>query len=265
MDRNVSFLALFGVLFSVLTISSAQLVTKGLVAYWPLDQNTVDGKTVKDVIGENHGELVGNGKIKAGKIGQAFSGDGDDSVDIPGTKALAFNGAKEMTIAAWINAKNDEPVKGVVAGCCGTIVAQRDINGWALRFDGRNAGQELEFIVCPGWNGDGGFGFPIKKKIKPGQWHYLTAVVKGKDQLLYLDGGDELKLQRPEGIQTNGGTETEIGKAGDGGFAGLIDEVTIYNRALSPKEIQQNFKAKGLSVDPMGKLATNWAWLKTGL
>ena len=54
MDRKVSFLALFGVLFSVLTISSAQLVTKGLVAYWPLDQNTVDGKTVKDVIGENH-------------------------------------------------------------------------------------------------------------------------------------------------------------------------------------------------------------------
>ena len=66
-------------------------------------------------------------------------------------------------------------------------------------------------------------------------------------------------------FQTNGGTETEIGHAGDGGFIGLIDEVTIYDRALSQKEIQQNFKAKGLSVDPMGKLATNWAWLKTGL
>ena len=40
--------------------SEAQMITEGLVAYWPLDQGTVEGKKVKDVISENHGEMVGN-------------------------------------------------------------------------------------------------------------------------------------------------------------------------------------------------------------
>lgn len=78
----------------------------------------------------------------------------------------------------------------------------------------------------------------------------------------YLDGKEELKLERPSPIQTNGGTETEIGKAGDGGFAGLIDKITIYNRALSQKEIQQNFKVKGMTVNPAAKLTTHWARIK---
>jgi hypothetical protein len=43
---------------------------------------------------------------------------------------------------------------------------------------------------------------------------------------------------------------------------GLIDEVVIYNRSLSEKEIEQNFKAKGLAVEPVDKLATRWAEIK---
>jgi len=238
----------------------AQMVEDGLVSYWPLDEIQA-GKKVPDVVGENHGELAGESKMKivAGKVGGAGKFDGLATVHIPGTKTLALNGKDEMTVSAWVNAKNDEPVKGVVAGCCGTIVAQRDINGWALRFDGRNGGKEMEFIACPGWNGDGGFGFP---KLKPGQWHYLTGVINKKKQLLYLDGKGELEMGRPGPLQTNGGTETEIGHAGDGGFVGLIDEVTIYNRALSQKEIQQNFEAKGMAVNPTKKLTTYWANVK---
>ena len=149
-------------------------------------------------------------------------------------------------------------MQGVVAGCCGTIVAQRDANGWALRFDGRNGGQEMEFIVQPGWQGDGGFGAPT---FKAGEWHYLTGVVDGKDQLLYVDG--ELETERPfAGPIASDSSETEIGHAGDGGFIGLIDEVVIYDRALSAKEIKQNFEAKGLAVNPAGKLATRWAKIK---
>ena len=238
----------------------AQMVEDGLVSYWPLDELQA-GKKVPDAFGKNHGELAGESKMKivAGKVGGACKFDGTAAVHIPGTKTLELNGKDEMTVSAWVNAKNDEPVKGVVAGCCGTIVAQRDINGWALRFDGRNGGQEMEFIACPGWNGDGGFGFP---KFKPGQWYYLTGVINQKKQLLYLDGKGELETQRPGPLQTNGGTETEIGHAGDGGFVGLIDEVTIYNRALSQQEIQQNFEAKGMAVNPTKKLTTYWAKVK---
>ena len=159
---------------------------------------------------------------------------------------------------AWVNADSDSPVVGVVAGCCGTIVAQRDANGWALRFDGRNAGQEMEFIVQAGWQGDGGFGAPVFAK---GEWRHLAGVVDGKDMFLYVDGVLEKEMPYNGPMQADS-SETEIGHAGDGGWMGLIDEVAIYDRALSAAEIETNFESKGLAVEPAGKLATRWGEIK---
>lgn len=248
------------VMFPLMTFG--QIVKDGLVAYWPLDPGTIKGTTVEDVIGDNEGVLKGNPKAVAGKIGGALEFDGTNSVDIEGTKALNFNGKDTLTVAAWINAKNDSPVQGVVAGCCGTIVAQRDANGWALRYDGRNGGQEFEFIVCPGWQGDGGFGAP-KNQVKPGEWHYLAGVVDKKMMRLYLDG-ELVKESAFSGPISSLGPETEIGHANDGGFIGIIDEVVIYDRALTGDEIKKNFQAKsGLAVEFRNKLAVRWGQLKT--
>lgn len=239
-------------------VTQAQLPLDGVVSYWPFDDGTITGNTVEDVLGDNDGELEGNPKSIAGKVGMALEFNGENSVHIPGTASLEFAGAEEMSVVAWVNADSDSPVQGVVAGCCGTIVAQRDVNGWALRFDGRNAGQEMEFIVQPGWQGDGGFGAAAFNK---GEWHHLVGVVNNKDMLLYVDGELETE-QNYNGPMTTGGSETEIGHAGDGGFVGIIDEVMIYSKALSADEVKQIFEAEGLPVEPRGKLATRWGQLK---
>ena len=78
---------------------------------------------------------------------------------------------------------------------------------------------------------------------------------------LYIDGKLE-KEQNYNGPMSTGGSETEIGHAGDGGFVGIIDEVLIYNKALSANEVKQVFEAKGLPVQPQGKLATHWGQIK---
>ncbi len=238
----------------------ADVVTDGLVGYWSMDAADIDGKTVKDPVGGNDGEMVGKPKIVQGKIGDALEFGGENSVDIVGTDALNFNGKEELTVSAWVNADSDDPVNGVVAGCCGSIVAQRDANGWAMRYDGRNGGLEMEFIVQPGWQGDGGFGAP---RIPEGEWHYLTGVVDNDQMLFYLDG--ELAMEQPySGPISTGGPETDIGHASDGGFIGIIDEVLIYDRALSAKEIKQNFESKVFAaVEPANKLATYWGKVKT--
>jgi hypothetical protein len=243
-------------------MARAELATDGLVAYWPLDADTVVGGNVEDVAGKNEGVIVGNPAQVAGKVNGALEFDGESSVDIVGTDALNFNGKDQMTVAAWARAASDEPVVGVVAGCCGTIVAQRDANGWALRFDGRNPGNEFELIACPGWQGDGGFGSP---KLAVGEWHYLTGVIDVDKMLLYVDG--ELVIEDAfAGPMSSNGPETEIGHAGDGGFVGAIDEVAIYDRALSAGEIKQNFAAEGFgiatSVSDMGKLTATWGEIK---
>lgn len=256
----VSIFVIFSLAIALMyaNVVKAQIVTDGLVGYWPLDSNTIKGDTVEDIWGENEGTLEGKPKVVAGKVGEALEFDGESFVDIPGTESLNFSGKEELTVMAWVNVGDDEPVIGVVAGCCGTIVAQRDANGWALRFDGRNPDAEMEFIVCPGWQGDDGFGAPLFKK---GEWHHLTAIVNVDTLLLYVDG--ELEKEAPfAGPIASNGPETEIGQANDGGFIGLIDEVFIYESALSEEEVKQNYNAKGLAVNLNNKLARLWGKIK---
>jgi hypothetical protein len=255
-----AFLALVSIvtIFMYANVAKADMVTDGLVSYWSLDKDTIKGDNVEDIWGENDGILKGPKEI-GGKIGEALKFSGENSVDIPGTKSLNFSGKKALTVTAWVNAGSKEPVIGVVAGCCGTIVAQRDANGWALRYDGRNPGQEIEFIVCPGWVGDGGFGAQV---FKQGEWHYLTGVVDNTKLLLYVDG-EFLKEMAFPGVISSDSPETEIGHAGDGGFIGIIDEVGIYDKALSEKEIKQNYETKTFAaVNPNKKLAICWGEVK---
>lgn len=260
--KNICFIMNM-VLFTIFifNIAQGQLVKDGLVAYWSLDEGAIVGNNVKDLIGKNDGVIVGNPKKVTGKVNGALDFDGASSVDVTGTETLNFNGKEKLSVGAWVKPANAEPVVGVVAGCCGSIVAQRDANGWALRYDGRNAGAEFEFIVCPGWQGDGGFGAP---KLAAGKWYYLTAVVNTNKMLLYVDG-ELVKEADFSGPITSNGPETEIGKASDGGFVGTIDEVTIYQKALSASEVKQNMQAIGISVTAVsnqGKLVETWGNIK---
>ncbi|HGJ64959.1 TPA: LamG domain-containing protein [bacterium] len=245
------------------TMAHSALVTDGLVAYWSLDADTIVGQDVKDVVGGNDGVITGNPVAVAGKVKGALEFDGSSSVDVAGTDALNFNGKEQMTVAAWAKPASAEPVVGVVAGCCGSIVAQRDALSWALRFDGRNAGNEFEFITQPGWQGDAGFGAP---KLPAGEWHYLTAIINVNKKQLYVDGALVIEAEYTGPMASNG-PETDIGHASDGGFVGTIDEITIYNKALSAEQVMQNFKAEGLgsvtSVSDSGKLTATWGKIKS--
>jgi len=239
-------------------VAKADLITDGLVAYWPLDAGTIDGKDVQDVWGENDGSIDGDVKEIAGKVGEAMEFDGVSFINIPGTDALNFAGREEMTVAAWISVGTDDPVVGVVEGCCGSIIAQRDMNSWALRYDGRNGGMEMEFIVQPGWTGDGGFGAP---RFEVDEWHHLVGVVGEAELRLYLDG--EFLASMPYGgPMASDGSEAEIGSASDGGLIGSVDEVLIYERALDEDEVKEVFQAQGLAVEPGGKLAIAWGSIK---
>ena len=241
--------------------TDAQLPTDGAVGYWSFDTGTINGKTVQDILGDNDGELDGNPKVVAGKVGNALEFNGDNAVRIQGNDTLNFNGAKEMSVAAWVNPASEKPVKGAIPDtCCGTIVGQRDDEGWVLRFDGRNAGKEMLLIAQPGWQGHTTLGVPPFSK---NTWHHLVGIVDNDKLLLYVDGKLESQFKY-DGPMATQGTRTEIGNAkADGGFVGIIDEVLIYNRALSANEVRQVFAAKGLPVVPRGKLATRWGQIKT--
>lgn len=263
MSEKMVLILIFAIclLFTSVPFVNAQFPTDGVVGYWSFDAGTINGNTVKDVLGKNDGELKGNPKVVEGKVGKALKFDGENSVHIPGTDSLNFKGATEMSFSVWVNADSNSPVKGVVAGCCGNVVAQRDVNSWAFRFDGRNGGQEMEFITTPnGWQGDGGFGaatFPA------GKWHHVVGIVNENKKFIYVNGALNKEGNYTGPMSANNTeTETTIGHASDGGFIGIIDEVVIYNRAVSENEVKQLYKAEGLPVQPQGKLAIQWGTIK---
>lgn len=247
---------------NLMSNSIAQFPTEGVVGYWSFDVGTIIGQTVQDSLGENSGEFDGNPKTVVGKVGNALEFNGDDAVRIQGTDSLDFNGAEEMSVAAWINPASDKPVKGVIQDtCCGTIVGQRDADSWVLRFDGRNANKEMLLIAQPQWQGHNTLGVPPFAK---NTWHHLVGVVDSNKLLLYVDGklADEVDYNGP--MQSNS-TVTEIGNAkADGGFVGIIDEVVIYNRAVNANEVRQLYMAEGLSVKAQDRLTTYWGRIKIG-
>ena len=241
---------------SYAVLSEADMVADGLISYWSLDASTIDEKNVEDLVGENDGTLNGTKQVP-GKIGEAREFNGtDDKIDIPGTDSLALDGMEEFSVSAWIYVEG--PSGGI---CCGSIVAQRDVGAWALRYDNRNVGAEVEFIVQPGWVGDGGdFGLSVPQN----EWHHVTGVLTGDKLLLYLDGEVGSEAAFGAGAVASDGTATTIGGASDGYFNGIIDEVLIYGRALTDAEVMQNFKAKRFAaVDPEGKLTTLWGQIKS--
>ncbi|MHC4536798.1 MAG: LamG domain-containing protein [Planctomycetota bacterium] len=250
---SIFVLALIGTVNMVANVANAQLVEDGLVSYWSFDE--IDGDTVVDGVGDNDGTIMGKPKVVDGKVGKALQFNGaNDFIDIPGTDSLDFNGKTQLSAAAWVN------IEGHSGSCCDPIVAQRDAAGWALRYDQRDGGAEIEFIVHnPAWVGDGAnFGAPVPKK---GEWHFITGVLTGDEIFVYIDDKLESEIAFAGNIISNS-TETEIAGAVDGFFMGIIDEVLIYDKALSEKEVQQNFAAEGFAVDSMGKLATRWAEIK---
>jgi hypothetical protein len=80
--------------------------------------------------------------------------------------------------------------------------------------------------------------------IWDGQWHHVVGTYDGSKVRLYLDGA-EVGAGTPTTISiyyTEG--DLSIGRYGTSWYySGLIDEVVIYDRALSPEEIKQRYSS----------------------
>jgi hypothetical protein len=81
-----------------------------------------------------------------------------------------------------------------------------------------------------------------KTALDTGRWYNVTAVYDGQQRRIYLDG--QLDAQMPTTGMLALGNNMLIGE----GFSGLIDEVRVWNRALSPQEIVQATTAPAAQV-----------------
>jgi hypothetical protein len=99
-----------------------------------------------------------------------------------------------------------------------------------------------------------------------GQWHHVAATYDGQFLRAYLDGN--MEGETATNVPPDHNTEPiRIGRwdAERGDFmAGIIDEVAIFNQALTGDEIRDVTMnlASALAVEASGKLATTWGIIK---
>lgn len=235
--------------------AKAQVITDGLVSYWTLDRADIEGDIAKDVFGNNDGEILG-GKIVDGKINEAleFNG-GSDFVDCGGDESL--NLTDELTIELWMN-----PASAGEGGINAGLLCKAQADGswnWQLRYNAPNGNyMGFQFNAVPG----GATWISVQENLEPEEWHHIAGTFDGGDIVCYLNGVEKDRVPM-SGINSSG-DHFFIGQDGWVNiFDGIVDEVRVYNRALSEAEVQYNYTTTTqLSVKPANKLAITWGAIK---
>ncbi len=235
------------VLFCVLSLASSDTAfsqtcvdpPSDLVSWWPGDGNA------SDLVDANDGDLVNGATFAPGQVGQAFSFDGvDDIVLVPNAANLE---PEELTVDAWVFADSlridsrgpviiSKDVAGPVAvlpdvsyalfgpGTTGKFTATSDLDS--------NPETRAEVVST--------------HSFASGQFHHVAMTWDGSTLSLYVNG--QLEGTHDVEPQTIAYDGNDLGIGAHPFFFGrffdgLIDEVGIFNRALSDVEIQAIFDA----------------------
>ncbi|MHC4253139.1 MAG: LamG-like jellyroll fold domain-containing protein, partial [Planctomycetota bacterium] len=205
-----------------------EVVTEGLVAHWKLDE--APGATrAKDATGSGNDSKSVDGATSgsAGRIGGAWSFDGDDYIAVPNS---VIN-PREGTIAGWVKLH-------------GLTDDWQDLFG-TNSLPCRYYLQVSTDGVATARIRDPSFG---TLPVGIGEWHHLavTWVRKGRG-ILYVDGVEAGST--PNVGNTKAPADSSIGamqrRKNNDNLNGLADDVRIYNRALSADEVRTLASAPG--------------------
>ena len=210
-----------------------------MVSWWPGDGYAFD------IQGVNNGTLLGGTTFAPGKVDQAFSFDGvNGEVSIAHTSALNFGPNDSFSVDAWL--KPSTSVLGTSRAAVSlTYVCSAEAINLSLLTDGR-----IDFGIRDSNNMSVDVTSPVS--IVDGQWHHVTGVrdVGSHTVKFYLDGSlvDSLP-DTTTGTFTRADAQDRIGSIAVACptnrylWAGQIDEVEVFNRALSTSEVQAIYTA----------------------
>jgi len=221
MKRN-SYIIVVLVLFSIFIVGAEGVAAcfdppSGLVSWWPGDGNT------SDIIGPNDGTLTNGATFAPGKVDQAFSFDGIGDAVVSSVDGIAE--LQQFTIDAWVmqNSLPDSQIHRYVT------LADKAV----LRYDGINGNKQLDFYIKIG----GYFRHVrVNNILKVNVFQHVAGTYDGNTMRLYLDGQEVGSL--PVSGWVSPAHWVEFGFGNPESMDGLIDEVGIYDRALSDLEIQ---------------------------
>jgi len=223
---------------SPINTSRTDRLTSGLVGFWSMNGQDVDlsdsTAEVKDVSGNgNDGDAKNGASPAIGKLGQGFGFDGEDGtyIDLNTPIFSTTDGSQPYTATAWI--KTSQQRNGIITQYLGGD-ADRFIFGLNPTGSGDKAGK-LEYWV-------GSNQALSTSRIDDNQWHHVAFTKDSSGSIqLYVDGhADGAGANTQDFSDTN----TFIGawRSYGGNMNGSIDNVRIYDRALSKQEVKQLYR-----------------------
>jgi len=226
---------LSAILFTFCSLHYLSGQTSGLVAAYNFNEGS--GSTVTDLSGHNlNGTIVGATWTTQGKYGAALSFNGTSSyVDLGNPAALQLTGS--ITLEAWVKAAATPPDDGQI------VAKSNDSSGWQLKTT-RDAGPQNFNVTVTNSSGTRAKRFSTTTRAL-NTWYHVAGVYDASARTLttYVNGVLESGiLQGTVPIANlNAAVNANIGRRTGGYyFNGIIDEVRIYNRALSATEIQND-------------------------
>ena len=243
-----------------LVVISSMLIGQSVVAevdpadavgVWLFDEGT--GEIAKDFSGNDHdGEIQGDLNWVAGKFGGAleFPGQEDSFVNIPHEDSLNLT---EWTIVAWV--KLGEPPEGFH-----TIIYKNkpeQVRNYGMGVSATGLRVDLS-------KDDTRTSAQGTAPILDDKWHHVAGTYDGKTVRLYINGSDVAnapfsgKLVDTDANLVVGMFEGDAPYA----FKGVVDEVVVFSKALTPQEIKDVSLGSLRPVNPKGNLAFCWGRIK---
>jgi hypothetical protein len=227
-------------------------ISNGLVGHWSLDTRhtpwtSATAATTVDMSGNaNNGTLNNMAKAtspRVGKVGQGLKFDGVDDYVNNGTNASLNFGTGAMSISAWF--KSD-----------GTIRALSSIAGKGGVYPGGK-----RYFLGTDWAASGNIYFTVdddttskyavsNAELDDSKWHHVVGVKDSTQLRMYVDGVlqnttaditgyGSIDSARPFTI---GSIYSETSGVQALFFPGTVDDVRVYNRALSQNEIRAIYR-----------------------
>lgn len=251
----------------IVSIVRAAEYDPDLMVYYPYEDDHIEGDTVRDVteIGGPdgtgyHGTINGDiTLVDGGKFGKAAKFTTGSYIDLHGADIPQGETPTEaITVCAWVKCEN-------TGGHHAIFNARASDSTWLIHPELRNNGQFRWLLRTNGGNNI----FDIRAgTVEWDTWLYYAGTYdkKAGSGGLYINGKLVLEAQGKGDIASDWGMGARVGYNIDNArpFTGLMDEFSIWKRALKLEEII-NIMENGIepmAVSPKDSLTTIWGRLK---